>query len=69
MVKNKDGIELKLKRPDEFFTNPECFPSTLSEDVRRKLDEEEGLIDPYTLRQMQDWSYLNSKIVGAEYDS
>ena len=59
----------RLMRPDEFFTNQECFPSNLSEEVRRKLDEQEGMIDTHTLRQMQDWSYLNSKVVGAEYDS
>jgi len=53
-------------RADEFFRNAQ--PTTILEDVRREMAEERArtLIDPYALRQMQDWSYLNGKVVGAE---
>jgi len=39
---------------------------TISRDVRARLREERERFDSYALRANQDWSYLNSQVVGAE---
>ncbi len=44
-------------------------PTTFAEDVRRELDwdeERRGPVDPELSRRLQDWSFLNQLVVGAE---
>ena len=58
---------LHLKSNAEFFVDAE--ESTFMEDVQEALRQEreaQGLIDLDQLRAMEDWSFLNDKIVGAE---
>lgn len=59
-------MEEEYKRANDFFKNSE--PVTISEDVRKELAEErrKQIIDTYRLRMQEDWSFLNSQVVGAE---
>ena len=59
---------LTLRAPMDFFTSPQ--PCSALEDVRRQqaMESAENLIDPADLREGQDWSWLNGRVVGAEFD-
>jgi hypothetical protein len=53
----------KFETPADFFYSPK--KSTLEDDVIKSL-ESESMIDEDQLRDMENWSYLSHRIVGAE---
>ena len=59
--------QLKLKRPDEFFTSPkEC---SAIQDVKKELHETQAdLRDLGQVREQENWSFLANRVVGAEGD-
>ena len=59
-------MRLKYLRLDELFKHAET--TTVLADVREAMRKKraEYIIDPDELRRQQDWSYLNSQVVGAE---
>ena len=58
----------RLLDPQAYFTSPR--ESTLVEDVKKEMAEEEegSVLDADQIREQEDWSFLASKIVGAEGD-
>lgn len=58
--------KIKLRRPQDFFdSSTPCTAVAETQEIIRKR-RAENPIDLVTLRQLQDWSYLGSQVVGAE---
>ena len=62
----RDRPLIKYMSVDDLFVSSE--PSNSFRQAREAYIKEHcsHLIDPITHRQMEDWSYLNSLVVGAE---
>lgn len=57
--------QLRLMRPEEFFTSPEEFRAI--SDVKQELREgHESVLDEAQLREQEDWTFLANRVVGAE---
>ena len=67
----RDGVNSKFSRymtADEIMMGAVPCPAVveLIDDLRREARDQ--LIDPIALRRGQDWSYLSSRVFGAEGD-
>ena len=61
--------DIKYMRADDFFRN--ARPTTISEDVRRQVAEENTILTTSQAYRAagfdgEAWSFLGSKVVGAE---
>jgi hypothetical protein len=58
--------KLQFMHADDFFLNAQ--PTTIAEDVRRKViaEREKNPLDTTAHREMVAWSHLANQLVGAE---
>jgi hypothetical protein len=57
--------KIRLLDPSSYFTSP--TETTIVDDVNQEiLDQEPSVLKAEQIRDQEDWSFLASKVVGAE---